>query len=43
LLALEGCHQGQSNSRRAAQRKAAMSVEQIRYFLKHRQFLWQVE
>jgi D-lactate dehydrogenase len=31
------------NSGEALQRKAAMSVEQIRYFLKHRDFIWKVE
>jgi len=30
------------NSREAVQRKAAMSVEQIRYFLRHRDFIWHV-
>ena len=30
------------NSREALQRKAAMSVEQIRHFLKHREFIWQI-
>jgi len=30
------------NTREALQRKAAMSVEQIRHFLKHRDFLWKV-
>ncbi len=31
------------NSYEALQRKAAMSVEQIRHFLKHRDFVWKVE